>query len=554
MDALYSNGKFLSLLSYTIGKDPKLKEIVSSIPEFAKYTSPEIQNMIIEDMAGNVREKIAVMVKDSDGDMFTIKCDGTRDRNNVENFAVVVRFVFKGQLHEHLLDVCKLDHSELDAESIANKVMYVLKFHELNPKSVISQCFDGASVMSGGKSGVQRRLQDIINEEIPYVHCFNHQLHLVVINVLNRNDVFRRLFDICGGLYNLTRRPLIAQHYDGEKLKRLLDQRWTGHLATVSVVRKCYHELLDLLGAVQTYSGSSGDDVAEAIGYAKQMKSLQFITSLAIVEKILLTLNPLNSMLQSKSMNLGMALTLLNECIKRIQNMREDGTFDLLLSESTSTSTVSAFEPPRPKRPHRQSQALVDCIIDCPLPIYGATTGTQDMRRLFIEAIDAVDTELNARFNERSMSYMKSLLALDRNKADFLNLEHLKPLMALLQRRLNISDLENEIPVVKPFILNTAAEGVQCAQEILLFLYPYKEAFPQTYKLYCAAVTFGASTATCENSFSTLTRILSPARRSMLQARMSNLVLLSFEKDITSNISGDELLAKFRHKNRRLLV
>ena len=81
-------------------------------------------------MAGIIREKIAVIVKDSDGDMFTIKCDGTQDRNNVENFAVVVRFVFKGHLHEHLLDVCELAHSELDAESIANKVMYLLKFHE----------------------------------------------------------------------------------------------------------------------------------------------------------------------------------------------------------------------------------------------------------------------------------------------------------------------------------------------------------------------------------------------------------------------------------------
>ena len=37
----YSNGKFLSLLSYTIEKDPKLKDVAKTIPDYAKYISPE---------------------------------------------------------------------------------------------------------------------------------------------------------------------------------------------------------------------------------------------------------------------------------------------------------------------------------------------------------------------------------------------------------------------------------------------------------------------------------------------------------------------------------
>jgi hypothetical protein len=41
----------------------------------------------------------------------------------------------------------------------------------------------------------------------------------------------------------------------------------------------------------------------------------------------------------------------------------------------------------------------------------------------------------------------------------------------------------------------------------------------------CAAVTFGASSATCENSFSTLTRILTPGRRSMLQVQFGAAVI-----------------------------
>ena len=82
----------------------------------------------------------------------------------------------------------------------------------------------------------------------------------------------------------------------------------------------------------------------------------------------------------------------------------------------------------------------------------------------------------------------------------------------------------------------------------------YKEAFPQTYKLFCAAVTFAASSATCENSFFTLTWILTPARRSMLQFRMSSLVMLSFEKELTRKLSTNDLLKKFRVNKKRLII
>jgi hypothetical protein len=37
-----------------------------------------------------------------------------------------------------------------------------------------------------------------------------------------------------------------------------------------------------------------------------------------------------------------------------------------------------------------------------------------------------------------------------------------------------------------------------------------REGFPLLYKLLCSALTFGASTAVCGNSFSSLSRILTP--------------------------------------------
>lgn len=84
----YSRGKFQALLAYTIEKDQKLKDIAKTIPENAKYTSPEIQNNIIHDMASISRDRILSMVKNSDSNCFTLKCDGTRDKTMLRIYAL----------------------------------------------------------------------------------------------------------------------------------------------------------------------------------------------------------------------------------------------------------------------------------------------------------------------------------------------------------------------------------------------------------------------------------------------------------------------------------
>ena len=41
---------------------------------------------------------------------------------------------------------------------------------------------------------------------------------------------------VCDSLYNFFRKPTVAPHNNSEKLKHLLEQRWTGHLAAVTAV------------------------------------------------------------------------------------------------------------------------------------------------------------------------------------------------------------------------------------------------------------------------------------------------------------------------------
>ncbi|KRZ67822.1 hypothetical protein T10_9084 [Trichinella papuae] len=172
------------------------------------------------------------------------------------------------------------------------------------------------------------------------------------------------------------------------------------------------------------------------------------------------------------------------------------------------------------------------------------------LKQLYYEVLDTVISEIDRRFSESNKDLIKSISSLQ-NGPNFFDLETLKYLGDLSD--VNVSAAEAEITTAKTFLQNKFGSEKAHLDEIIAILYGYKDAFPNAYRLAAAALTIGISSATCEASFSTCSRLLSPFRRSMTHARMNHLVLISFERQILESISNEELLRRF-HKagNRRL--
>ncbi len=220
------SGLFLSLFEYTLRKDPELRNVVKTIPHNATYTSHEIQNQVIEVATTLVTEEIVREVGDA---FYTVKVDGTRDPTGTENVSIVICFVDDNfEVKERLLSVTMAAHG--DAATITETIIAELTKAGLTTDRILSQVYDGAAVMSGKHGGVQKLLQDRLGRNIPYTHCFNHKLHLVVVHALSTESEIQDFFGVCDLLYKFIRKPTVAVHYKGEKLKCLLDQRWTGHL------------------------------------------------------------------------------------------------------------------------------------------------------------------------------------------------------------------------------------------------------------------------------------------------------------------------------------
>ena len=110
---------------------------------------------------------------------------------------------------ERLLAIVYLQ--QLDADYIATTIIEILKASELDPQKMLSQCHDGANVMSGRSGGVHELIQEKLGKAIPYL------IHLCNVHAMEVDASVKQFFDICDELYKFIRRYAISRIYTIEK-------------------------------------------------------------------------------------------------------------------------------------------------------------------------------------------------------------------------------------------------------------------------------------------------------------------------------------------------
>ena len=117
----------------------------------------------------------------------------------------------------------------------------------------------------------------------------------------------------------------MAVLYKGKTLKRLLDQRWTGHLATVKVVVKSFYDIFTLLTEVENTQGLGAEVRVEATGLLRYITLQRFLFTAHLVKKRVSLFEPPNRLPQADDMDLFTAVTLVNsasDCVKTLWDRR----------------------------------------------------------------------------------------------------------------------------------------------------------------------------------------------------------------------------------------
>jgi len=205
----------------------------------------------------------------------------------------------------------------------------------------------------------------------------------------------------------------------------LLEQRWTGHLEKVSVL-KSHTALVDFLKEIGTM-GASADVKIEAVGLHKAIteRSFKFLTG--VMHKVLELMDPANRMLQAEETDLVTAVALIQSASSCIDDLQSDAEFMKLWADSGAAGD-GAGAPAPPKRQRKATRTLQDYVVSESLGQRKVGI-QQECKQLFFGIVDSILSEMAARFSERNGKYMAALDALDPSSVNFLEAKKVKPLL-----------------------------------------------------------------------------------------------------------------------------
>lgn len=122
----------------------------------------------------------------------------------------------------------------------------------------MSQCYDGASVMSGRLGGVSAKILEL-NSSAVYIHCCAHRLNLALVDTSKAVPTIADFFVLIEKLYvfiaaSSTHSIFLEkqkQYSSTEfRLKKVSDTRWSCRYASIKVISTTFSAILDTLADV----------------------------------------------------------------------------------------------------------------------------------------------------------------------------------------------------------------------------------------------------------------------------------------------------------------
>ena len=244
----------------------------------------------------------------------------------------------------------------ITGESLAMAILHWLHAHGLPASDMRGQCYDGASNMSGARSGCQV----IVQQQAPkamYFHCSAHQLNLAIVSACkipafnNAEAYFGEIARFFGSSAKRQRLLDIAVEKmttptKAKKLKDACRTRWVQRIDSYAVFE-------DLLAAVRTtlqvmvYPTNfeelrndwkwDGKTISKANGYLDHLEASSFFICFKILLKILSYLREITLKLQMETIDSSYAYKQVRSVVFTLKDMKKESTecFKRVLTNTT---------------------------------------------------------------------------------------------------------------------------------------------------------------------------------------------------------------------------
>ncbi|KAL4096636.1 hypothetical protein QTP88_021555 [Uroleucon formosanum] len=332
--------------------------------------------------------------------------------------------------------------------------------------------------------------------------------------------------------------------------------------------------------ALLSYTSSMATNLLSTIS------SFKFVTHLLLMKNIFKHTSPLSIYLQSPSLDFIIALTMVDNCARKLSELRNELHLDILLAEAKKFSLENELEEvwfPE-KRVQRQKKMAGEKIND------EIVTNAKDNFKIqvYFTVLDQICTSITSRFEgSREILSDLSLLSVDRliatNKGspipedNFVYLDKWIPNLQIDQLKLEystfaynflkfkstitieklhekvmVSESDEDTSVDSDEVNSEETKTKMTVLNVLKLLNTFNliSAFPNMYMAYKFLCTIPATSVSSERTFSKLKLIKTRIRSTMVQKRLDSLMLLSCEKDIIINI--DEAINKYANTSKLL--
>ena len=158
-------GNFLGLVMMQARFDPFLQEIINSPRRQVRYLSAAIQNEIIKLIANATWNRLLRKIVDTTSD---ITC--------TDQLSVITRWINVNDMEIKETFMGLLKTTDGTTQRLCDLVIQYFQQLGLDIRNIRGQGYDGASVVSGKKGGIQKKIWDFlklkgIEPPIPFVHC-----------------------------------------------------------------------------------------------------------------------------------------------------------------------------------------------------------------------------------------------------------------------------------------------------------------------------------------------------------------------------------------------
>ncbi|KAJ1703417.1 hypothetical protein LUZ63_003196 [Rhynchospora breviuscula] len=413
-----NRGNFIELLRFLADHSAEIFGVVlQNAPSNCKLVCSDIQKEIVHAASIETTNKI---IEELGQELFSVLVDESRDISCKEQMAIVLRFVSKqGMIVERFLAIVRV--SETTSMSLKVSLEELFCKHGLSFSRLRGQGYDGASNMRGEFNGLKALILKE-NSCAYYVHCFAHQLQLVLVAVAEKHKRIATLFTYLSNLQSTVgascqRRDKLREERAAEVQEALKDgdlsigtgsnqetslarpgtTRWSSHYRSLTNLTILFGAVMSVLedileNAKDAYNRGNASSLLDSLA------TFEFVFSCLFMKNVLAITHELSQALQKKEQENINAVDLVVVAKLRLQNMRDNGWNSLLdeVHSFCSKHKIDVLNMEDEKVAKRSERA-----------IQGMKNDHYYRIDLFYAVIDLILRELNDRFTEANTELLR---------------------------------------------------------------------------------------------------------------------------------------------------